>query len=122
MATQRIVVIGGAGQARGCVLRRRRQPVAPTFSLAGFVVSDVGRPGANDSKEHILGDFSWIEKHIGDLDGTFSVCCDAASSRELNRADFDAGRVTRRYEELYRSTVASREFSLGETSAGGRLT
>jgi len=65
-----VVIIGAAGQAREVAYYIEDiNRVAPTFTVAGFVVSDLSRLGAYDSKERVLGDFSWIERHLGELDG-----------------------------------------------------
>jgi sugar O-acyltransferase (sialic acid O-acetyltransferase NeuD family) len=67
---QRIVIIGAAGQAREIAhYIEDINRVSPTFELAGFVVSDLAKLGAYDSRERVLGDFDWIEAHASDLDG-----------------------------------------------------
>ncbi len=66
----RVVVLGASGQAREVAwyldeINRDKD----TFVLAGFIVSDTGRLGPNDSKERVLGDYSWIEAHRREIDG-----------------------------------------------------
>ena len=39
-----------------------------TYDLAGFVVSDSGRLGDTDSRDLVLGDYEWLERHRGEID------------------------------------------------------
>jgi sugar O-acyltransferase (sialic acid O-acetyltransferase NeuD family) len=69
MARQRIVIIGAAGQARDVDwLIRDLNAVSARFDVRGFLVSDLSRLGRYDSKERVLGDFEWLERHRSDWD------------------------------------------------------
>ena len=70
MGRKRVVILGASGQAREVAwylddINRGRE----AFSLAGFVVSDVARLGPKDSRERVLGDYSWLEAHRTEVDG-----------------------------------------------------
>ena len=70
MKPRRVVIVGASGQAREVAwylqeINREKD----SFVLAGFVVSDTGRLGPSDSKERVLGDYSSIEAHRGEIDG-----------------------------------------------------
>ena len=65
-----MVIVGASGQAREVAwyleeINRER----PTFSLAGFIVSDLSRLGSTDSADRILGDYEWLSTHQGEVDG-----------------------------------------------------
>jgi sugar O-acyltransferase (sialic acid O-acetyltransferase NeuD family) len=69
MTRRRVVVVGAGGQARELahyLVDVNR--VEDTFELVGFVVSDVARLGPRDSRERVVGDFSWIEGHLSEID------------------------------------------------------
>lgn len=64
-----IVVVGAGGQARDTAwlideLARAGSP----YRFSGFVLSDLKFLGARDSKERLLGDFSWLEQHASEVD------------------------------------------------------
>lgn len=40
----------------------------PQFQFVGYVVSDLSKLGDRDSRESIVGDFGWIEKHRSSVD------------------------------------------------------
>jgi sugar O-acyltransferase (sialic acid O-acetyltransferase NeuD family) len=58
----RFVVLGAAGQAREIEWYLRDLG----HTCLGFVVSDLERLGANDSR--VLGDVSWIDAHLAEID------------------------------------------------------
>jgi sugar O-acyltransferase (sialic acid O-acetyltransferase NeuD family) len=65
-----VVVIGASGQAREVAFYLdAMNRVEPRFALAGFVVSDLTRLGPHDSKDRVLGDYAWLERHRGEIDG-----------------------------------------------------
>ena len=69
MKPQRIAVIGAGGMARevasalAWVNRIERR-----FEFVGYVVSDLSRLGERDSREQVVGDFDWLERHRGSVD------------------------------------------------------
>jgi sugar O-acyltransferase (sialic acid O-acetyltransferase NeuD family) len=69
MSTTRIVVIGAGGMAREIasavqwVNREQKH-----FEFLGYVVSDMSRLGPHDSRDQVLGDFDWIERHRTSVD------------------------------------------------------
>jgi sugar O-acyltransferase (sialic acid O-acetyltransferase NeuD family) len=66
MTRKRIVIIGAGGFAREVAWLVRE---IGGWEFAGFVVSDLSKVGAHDSREQILGDFTWLDAHRGDIDG-----------------------------------------------------
>jgi sugar O-acyltransferase (sialic acid O-acetyltransferase NeuD family) len=71
MVPRRIVVVGAGGQAReiaSYIEDVNRQSQSPVYALVGFVVSDVGKLGERDSRDRVLGDFSWLERHGANVD------------------------------------------------------
>lgn len=60
----RFVVLGAAGQAREIEWYLRDLG----HTCAGFVVSDLAHLGPNDSRERVLGDASWIDAHVSEID------------------------------------------------------
>jgi sugar O-acyltransferase (sialic acid O-acetyltransferase NeuD family) len=70
MKPKRVVILGASGQAREVAWyldEINREHAA--FALAGFVVSDTGRLGPNDSRERVLGDYAWLDAHRSEIDG-----------------------------------------------------
>jgi sugar O-acyltransferase (sialic acid O-acetyltransferase NeuD family) len=64
---KRIVIVGAGGFAREVAwLIRDLNARAQTFDFAGYVVSDVSKLGEHDSRDEVLGDFSWLEDHEAD--------------------------------------------------------
>jgi sugar O-acyltransferase (sialic acid O-acetyltransferase NeuD family) len=64
MTGKRIVVIGAGGMAREVVsalkhINRQRE----TYDFLGYVVSDLTRLGPLDSRDQVIGDFSWLERN-----------------------------------------------------------
>ena len=65
----RIVIVGAGGFAREVAwLVQEINGVTPRFEVAGFVVSGLNALGERDSKDQVLGDLSWIEKHRRRID------------------------------------------------------
>lgn len=66
---RRVVVIGAGGFAREVkwMLSEMRQ-ADPSWRFAGYVVSDLSRVGEHDSRDEILGDYSWLRKHSDSFD------------------------------------------------------
>lgn len=62
---RRIVVLGAGGQARELAWYLRDLG----DQCVGFVVSDLGKLGENDSRDNVVGDESWIDAHVADIDG-----------------------------------------------------
>lgn len=68
-ARSRIVVVGAGGQGRDIAwLIREIDAALGGFDFRGFVVSDLGRLGPNDSRDQVLGDYSWLERHANEVD------------------------------------------------------
>ena len=70
MGRKRVVILGASGQAREVAwylddINRRRE----AFSWRAPLLSDVARLGPNDSRERVLGDYSWLEAHRTEVDG-----------------------------------------------------
>lgn len=69
MTEKRIAVIGAGGFAREVEwliadINRKK----PTYEFLGFIVSDLSKVGAHDSRERLLGDFDWLENHANTID------------------------------------------------------
>lgn len=64
-----IVVVGAGGQARDTawLIDELARAGAP-YRFRGFVLSDLKFLGDRDSKERVLGDFSWLEQHASQVD------------------------------------------------------
>jgi sugar O-acyltransferase (sialic acid O-acetyltransferase NeuD family) len=64
MTGRRIVIIGAGGMARevGSALRHiNRQK--ETYDFLGYVVSDLSKLSPRDSRDQVIGDFSWLERN-----------------------------------------------------------
>ena len=59
-----IVIIGAGGLAREVkwLLEEINNSGINNYKFLGYVVSDINRLTDNDSKEEILGDFSWFDE------------------------------------------------------------
>lgn len=69
MAGRRIVVVGAGGFAREVKwLIEEINRAAQTYEFAGYIVSDLSRLGEHDSRDEVLGDYSWIELHRREID------------------------------------------------------
>jgi sugar O-acyltransferase (sialic acid O-acetyltransferase NeuD family) len=64
-----IGVIGAGGFAREVAwLIRDINKGAESFAFMGYVVSDLSKLGEHDSREDVLGDYSWLERNRGKID------------------------------------------------------
>ncbi len=70
MKPMRVVIVGAAGQAREIAWYMDEiNRAADTFRLSGFVVSDLSRLGPSDSRDRVVGDYTWLDDHRSDVDG-----------------------------------------------------
>jgi sugar O-acyltransferase (sialic acid O-acetyltransferase NeuD family) len=61
---KRIVVIGAGGMAREVHwLIREINRVGPLYQFQGYVVSDLTQCGPYDSRDAIVGDYTWLEEN-----------------------------------------------------------
>jgi sugar O-acyltransferase (sialic acid O-acetyltransferase NeuD family) len=68
-STKRIAIIGAGGFARELAwLIRDINAESHTFDFTGYVVSDTSKLGDRDSRDQVLGDFTWISENVGKLD------------------------------------------------------
>jgi len=67
MAKRRIIVVGAGGFAREVAWLIG--DIAGELEFAGFVVSDLGKLGPHDSREHVLGDLDWVRENSHRFDG-----------------------------------------------------
>jgi sugar O-acyltransferase (sialic acid O-acetyltransferase NeuD family) len=66
---KRIAVIGAGGFAREVAwLIRDINAVTPQFEFLGYLVSDLSKLSDHDSRDEVLGDFSWLEANAGAVD------------------------------------------------------
>jgi sugar O-acyltransferase (sialic acid O-acetyltransferase NeuD family) len=69
MKPMRVVILGAAGQARETAWYLEEiNRETDRFRLAGFIVSDLSSLGPRDSRERVLGDYSWVENHLTEID------------------------------------------------------
>lgn len=64
MTGRRIVIVGAGGMAREVASALRyinRQN--ETYDFLGYVVSDLSKLGPRDSRDQVIGDFSWLERN-----------------------------------------------------------
>jgi sugar O-acyltransferase (sialic acid O-acetyltransferase NeuD family) len=62
-------VIGAGGMAREIASALEWiNRTAPRFEFVGYVVSDLTKLGARDSRNRVVGDFNWIERHRSSID------------------------------------------------------
>jgi sugar O-acyltransferase (sialic acid O-acetyltransferase NeuD family) len=64
MGLLRIAIVGAGGMAREVAsaiqwINREK----PQFEFVGYLVSDLSKLSKRDSREAVLGDFEWMEKH-----------------------------------------------------------
>jgi sugar O-acyltransferase (sialic acid O-acetyltransferase NeuD family) len=69
MNRKRIAVVGAGGMAREVAstlhsINRSR----PQFDFLGYIVSDLLRLNERDSRDQVLGDFSWLEQNRSSVD------------------------------------------------------
>jgi sugar O-acyltransferase (sialic acid O-acetyltransferase NeuD family) len=69
MKRKRIVIVGAGGMARevASAVQWIHRP-EPQFDFLGYVVSDLSRLGDRDSREQVLGDFSWLTRNRASVD------------------------------------------------------
>jgi sugar O-acyltransferase (sialic acid O-acetyltransferase NeuD family) len=69
MKPQRIAVVGAGGMARevASTLKYINQ-VDHRFEFLGYIVSDLSRLGDRDSRDQVIGDFSWLEEYRRSVD------------------------------------------------------
>ncbi|MHB8754751.1 MAG: PglD-related sugar-binding protein [Candidatus Acidiferrales bacterium] len=66
---QRIAILGAGGFAREVAwLIRDINRAKPSYEFLGYVVSDLSRLGEHDSRQQVLGDYSWIEQNLACID------------------------------------------------------
>ena len=66
---KRIAVVGAGGFARELKwLIGEISEGTGEWEFLGFVVSDIGKLGPNDSRDEVLGDFEWLADHPRSLD------------------------------------------------------
>jgi sugar O-acyltransferase (sialic acid O-acetyltransferase NeuD family) len=66
---KRIVIIGAGGQARETEwIVRDIDGAGGDLECRGFVVSDLSRLDVHDSKDRVLGDYSWLREHRAEFD------------------------------------------------------
>ena len=69
MRPKRIVIIGAGGMAREIVSALHWiNRGSPQFEFLGYVVSDVSRLGPRDSRDQVLGDFTWLSANRDSVD------------------------------------------------------
>jgi sugar O-acyltransferase (sialic acid O-acetyltransferase NeuD family) len=71
MKARRIVVIGAGGLAREfrwLAESIRDTSGDPCFRFVGYVLTDVSKAGPHDSRDEIVGDYTWLERHKSDFD------------------------------------------------------
>lgn len=69
MPAKRIVIVGAGGMAREkeSALRWINRS-GPHFEFLGYVISDLTKIGSRDSRDQILGDFTWLDKNRSSVD------------------------------------------------------
>jgi sugar O-acyltransferase (sialic acid O-acetyltransferase NeuD family) len=68
---ERLVIVGAGGLAREVVwLAREISGVSggPVYDCVGFVVSDLAKPGRDDSVDQVLGDIGWLDRNRDQVD------------------------------------------------------
>jgi sugar O-acyltransferase (sialic acid O-acetyltransferase NeuD family) len=66
---KRIVIIGAGGAAREMASALHSiNHTAPQFEFLGYVVSDLSRLVPRDSRDKVLGDFSWLQANRDSID------------------------------------------------------
>lgn len=62
---KRIAIVGAGGFAREVAwLISDINRVSREFEFLGYLVADISHPADHDSKDHILGDFNWLEGNL----------------------------------------------------------
>lgn len=66
---KRIAILGAGGQAREILwLIRDINREHPTYEFLGYIVNDVSKLGKYDTREHLLGDESWLQTNRDQVD------------------------------------------------------
>jgi sugar O-acyltransferase (sialic acid O-acetyltransferase NeuD family) len=69
MKRKRIVIIGAGGMAREVASALHWiNRAEPRFDFLGYVVSDLSRLGRHDTRDQVLGDFSWLDQNRSSVD------------------------------------------------------
>jgi sugar O-acyltransferase (sialic acid O-acetyltransferase NeuD family) len=69
MKRKRIVIVGAGGMAREMASTLHWiNRFEPRFDFLGYVVSDLSRLGARDSRDQVLGDFRWLKQNRPSVD------------------------------------------------------
>lgn len=64
MTRRRLVIVGAGGQARETRwIVSEIDRVTPGWEVTGFVVTDLARLGPFDSRELVLGDYTWLRQN-----------------------------------------------------------
>ena len=64
MGLRRIAIVGAGGMAREVTSAIQWiNRTEPQFEFVGYVVSDLSKLSERDSREEVMGDFNWMEKH-----------------------------------------------------------
>jgi sugar O-acyltransferase (sialic acid O-acetyltransferase NeuD family) len=84
---KRIAILGAGGQAREVAwLIRDINRERPIYEFLGYIVKDVSRLSVHDSREHLLGDESWLQTNRQRVDclaigiGTPALRCKVADN------------------------------------------
>ncbi len=69
MTRKNIVILGAGGLAREVAwLIRELNRVAECYDMLGYVISDLSRPGAHDSRDALRGDYDWLLRNSARID------------------------------------------------------
>ena len=69
MRRKRIAIVGAGGFAREVAwLVRDINACRDSYEFLGYIVSDLSRLGEHDSRDEVLGDYSWLEQNRGKID------------------------------------------------------
>jgi sugar O-acyltransferase (sialic acid O-acetyltransferase NeuD family) len=69
MSTKRIAILGAGGQAREIEwLIRDINRNRPTYEFLGYIVGNAANLTEYDSREHLLGDETWLESNRNNVD------------------------------------------------------
>lgn len=96
-AAKRLVIVGAGGVAREIVWLAREISNASgdlVYDCVGFVVSDLAKPGPNDSVDQVLGDISWLDRNRDRVDALAIGIGNPAARRRI------AAELSRRYPQI----------------------
>jgi sugar O-acyltransferase (sialic acid O-acetyltransferase NeuD family) len=83
---KRIAVVGAGGFARELRwLIGDVNEAASEWEFLGFLVSDIGKLGPNDSRDDVLGDFEWLAAHPRSVDALAVGIGTASVRRKIGR-------------------------------------